>query len=138
MTPLHQRLKGRLRKVWDQLQEIPGRVVVWWERLLGRSQPAPVGQLYRAMVVADDADLPETIPQMSVFIVGLPGNEWLAVMTCPCGCEARLLLNLLPDEMPNWRLTIATDGVVTLSPSVWRTVGCRSHFFLRSGKIQWC
>lgn len=30
------------------------------------------------------------------------------------------------------------DPSITLQPSVWRKIGCRSHFFLRRGLIQWC
>ncbi|MDM9644782.1 DUF6527 family protein [Rhizobium sp. S163] len=26
----------------------------------------------------------------------------------------------------------------TLHPSVWRNSGCRSHFWVRRGRIAWC
>ncbi len=59
-------------------------------------------------------------------------------MVCPCGCRETLFLNLLQDEFPNWKWRIGADGTVTLTPSVWRKIGCKSHFFLREGMIQWC
>jgi hypothetical protein len=46
-------------------------------------------------------------------------------------------LNLLPDAEPLWSLTKHRDGTVTLSPSIWRQKGCRSHFFIRKGQIEW-
>ncbi len=139
-SQFQQRFKERLSNAWDQFRGFPGRLMGWWERFLGRSKPTsePEESLYRAVLLTDDADLPKIIPTMSVFIIGVPGNEWLAAMTCPCGCQSTLLLNLLPDEMPNWKFSVAPDGAVTLSPSVWRQIGCRSHFFVRSGKIKWC
>jgi hypothetical protein len=73
-----------------------------------------------------------------VYIIGVQGNEWLAEMVCPCGCGETLFLNLLQDELPNWQWRVNADGAVTLSPSVWRKVGCKSHFFLREGMIEWC
>ncbi|WP_425373246.1 DUF6527 family protein, partial [Klebsiella pneumoniae] len=29
-------------------------------------------------------------------------------------------------------------GRPTLYPSIWRTTGCRSHFWVRIGRIHWC
>lgn len=30
------------------------------------------------------------------------------------------------------------DGTVSIKPSGWRQKGCRSHFFLKRGQIEWC
>ncbi len=94
--------------------------------------------LYTAIRVADDDDIPNTLPRGLVFIVGTKGQEWLAVMTCPCGCDARLHLNLLKAQKPSWSWLIDTDKTVTLCPSVNRLAGCKSHFFLTEGRVQWC
>jgi hypothetical protein len=59
-------------------------------------------------------------------------------MLCPCGCGETLHMSLLPDSHPKWKLLRHDDGTVSLHPSVWRTKGCRSHFFLRNGMIVWC
>jgi hypothetical protein len=48
-----------------------------------------------------------------------------------------IALNMLPDASPRWQLHENTDGP-TLSPSVLRTTGCRSHFILRRGHVTWC
>jgi hypothetical protein len=36
------------------------------------------------------------------------------------------------------KLQLARGYLKTLSPSVWRTTGCRSHFIFRRGRVVWC
>lgn len=93
---------------------------------------------YLPIFLSDDADIPSQRNPHTVYIIGIKGNEWLAVLTCPCGCESKILLNLLQEERPCWKWRVNDRGEVTLSPSVWRKVGCRSHFVLRDGLISWC
>ena len=83
-------------------------------------------------------ELPPDMDPYFLYVVGQNGHHWHVAMICPCGCNAQLFMNLLPDEEPCWRLSARKDGAATLHPSVWRKVGCTSHFFLRAGKIQWC
>lgn len=104
----------------------------------GGHTPHEHAPIYMAEFVEDDDDLPRQLKIHTVYIIGIKGNEWLAIMTCPCGCSCRLPLNLLQDEDPYWTWSVSPSGAATLSPSVWRKVGCRSHFFLRRGHIQWC
>jgi len=63
---------------------------------------------------------------------------WAAAMLCPCGCGDKIHLNLLEDDSPCWSLRQERDGAVSLRPSVWRTKGCRSHFFIHNSRIDWC
>jgi hypothetical protein len=114
-------------------------VYAWWKSLWHRTgrKSAP-SAVYRATFVEDDQLVPKVLPPYTVYIVGSQGNEWLAVMNCPCGCGETLPLNLLQDEAPNWTWSTGMDGAVTLKPSVWRKVRCKSHFFLRNGEISWC
>lgn len=79
-----------------------------------------------------DELLPETL-----YAIGENGHLWHVVLVCPCGCGATIALNALPDASPRWRLYENPDGP-SLSPSVWRTTGCCSHFILRRGNIIWC
>jgi hypothetical protein len=83
-------------------------------------------------------DLPEKPQPKKVYIAGENEHLWYAAMQCPCGCQEILYMSLMPDGHPKWTLTKQANGTISLHPSVWRQVGCRSHFFLRSGKIQWC
>lgn len=83
-------------------------------------------------------ELPEKLDPKAVYVLGEGEHRWFVAMVCPCGCEETLQVSLLPDAKPRWRLVEhVDDGTISLSPSVWRTVGCRSHFFLRRGMIEW-
>lgn len=138
-----------IKDAWNSLSHLATR---FWGWLFGKehqpinsetreadSAPSSVATpIYKTVFLEDDADLPKLLDELTLYIVGIEGNEWLAVMGCPCRCGARLSLNMLRDESPCWYWQINRNGAVTLSPSVWRKVGCRSHFFLRDGKVQWC
>lgn len=102
-----------------------------WARLTRRQQEC----LYRYVFIDD---VPETLADYTVYLVGMRESPWLAAFHCPCGCGAELLLNLLPTERPCWSMVQSQKGTASLHPSVWRQVGCRSHFILREGRIQWC
>ncbi|WP_394350709.1 DUF6527 family protein [Chitinophaga tropicalis] len=58
-------------------------------------------------------------------------------MMCPCGCREQIHLNLVGKYRPCWSWSVDKKRI-TLSPSIWRTAGCCSHFFLRRGQVQWC
>lgn len=81
---------------------------------------------------------PLSVDVGEIYLVGERDHLWHAVMACPCGCGASLYLSLLADDRPRWAVVRNNDGTISLSPSVWRQVGCRSHFFLRHGRIVWC
>jgi len=57
---------------------------------------------------------------------------------CPCGCDTTIFLNLLFDAKPRWKYYITKKGNISISPSVWRKVGCKSHFYIRESRISWC
>ncbi len=87
-------------------------------------------------IVVDD--LPVNLRKHRVYLIGEDGQLWQVAMLCPCGCSSVIQLCVLPDSRPGWAVTMNSDGTVSLCPSVWRTTGCRSHFFLRGGRIDWC
>jgi len=102
-----------------------------------RNRPElPWDRRYRAKLVED---LPDRLVRRRLYVVGEPACAHYAAMACPRRrCATVLTMNLLPDDDPQWRLSIDRKGVPTLAPSVWRKVECRCHFFLRDGRIQWC
>ncbi|WP_420884462.1 DUF6527 family protein [Amnimonas aquatica] len=65
------------------------------------------------------------------------GEHWSVGFQCPCGCGDIIELLLLPAVRPHWALSVDGLGRPTLYPSVWRTTGCRSHFWLRQGRTVW-
>jgi hypothetical protein len=90
---------------------------------------------YRSVRVED---MPDTVRPLTVYLCGEGEYLWAAAMQCPCGCRDVIQLNLLKQTRPRWTFQEHKDGSVSLMPSVWRQNGCRSHFFLRHGRIDWC
>jgi hypothetical protein len=92
---------------------------------------------YRTVMIAEA--LPKDLSRRILYVVQEDGYREQAAMICPGGCGRVLHMNLLPDERPCWRLTEHSDGTAaSLHPSVWRKKECRSHFWLRRGRIEWC
>ena len=83
-------------------------------------------------------EIPDFLDPSSVYIVGEGEYLWFVVMICPCGCGNTLQMSLLSEAKPRWKLIEHKDGTISLFPSVWRKIGCCSHFYLRSGYIVWC
>ncbi|SRR5260221_8381709 len=83
-------------------------------------------------------DSPEIVDKRTIYVVGQNQNTWLLAFECPCGCKTIIQLNILEDTKPNWRYTIGRNKKINITPSIWRTTGCKSHFFIKRGKILWC
>jgi hypothetical protein len=83
-------------------------------------------------------DFPDLLKPSTLYVAGEGAHLWAAAMRCPCGCGDVIELNLLKKVRPRWSVQEHTDGSVSLMPSVWRRKGCRSHFFVRHGRIDWC
>jgi hypothetical protein len=103
-----------------------------------------VSQLWRKifghrshLLIKDVEELPDRIKSGTVYLVGEGGYLWYAAMLCPCGCGETLHMNLMPHSRPQWNVTKHPDATLSLHPSVWRLTGCRSHFFVRRGRIVW-
>ncbi|MDR6472222.1 hypothetical protein J2777_005963 [Paraburkholderia graminis] len=108
-----------------------------FERLWKKAVACYDSMCGRYRVVAID-EFPDRMASKTVYAVGEEGQYWLAALRCPCGCGDTIQLSMMEGQRPQWTLVDRHMRFPTLAPSVDRTVGCRSHFFLRSGKIQWC
>jgi hypothetical protein len=107
------------------------RKIVEWFRQKYETLTAP---RYKSI---DINDFPTDIKPATVYIVTDGAVPDTLIFKCPCGCNADIYLNLLKDTRPNWSFHISKTRKITISPSVWRTVGCKSHFFIRRGRIDW-
>lgn len=87
--------------------------------------------------VAEVKDVPEIFSERIVYIVGEPGNAWLIAFKCPCGCNSIIYLNLLVEAEPKWYYKISKKRRISIYPSVLGKRGCKSHFFVKAGKILW-
>jgi hypothetical protein len=80
--------------------------------------------------------IPENLKPGILYVEGDGSKNQFASFLCPCGCKEEINLNLETEEEPCWLLE---EGNVTdLSPSVWKSNNCKSHFFIRKGKLKWC
>lgn len=72
-----------------------------------------------------------------LFIVG--GKDYVKwiYIKCPCGCGDVLTLSLMKKNRPSWNLKVDKLSRATLYPSVWKKEGCRSHFWIRKGRLEW-
>ena len=92
---------------------------------------------WRAEILDFDI-LPADLPNRRL-VVTRDGDEcWSAGMRCPCGCRELIELPLIEEADQHWTLVVDQAGHPTLAPSVWRRTGCRSHFWLREGRVRWC
>jgi hypothetical protein len=82
-------------------------------------------------------ELPDIIENRTIYIVGIKNYPWLIAFNCPCGCNKLIQLNLLIDGEDTWAFKINKKGKINIYPSVWRKVGCKSHFFIRKSKVDW-
>lgn len=82
------------------------------------------------------AEEPDRLARGIVYVVGAP-VPWMVVVSCPCGCDEAVHLSLLRGARPRWEMIVHEDGTISLSPSILRTSGCRSHFWLQKGRIGW-
>ncbi len=83
-------------------------------------------------------DLPDMVGIKIIYVIGEPNNPWLLTFKCPCGCMNTIQLNLLREAKPQWKFKVLHNSKIDISPSIWRTSGCKSHFMIRKGKITWC
>lgn len=58
-----------------------------------------------------------------------------AIHLCACGCGRKVVT---PTGDSWWSITI-NDGKVTLNPSIgnWQ-LPCKTHYFIRDNRIEWC
>jgi hypothetical protein len=81
--------------------------------------------------------LPSALPKHDLILLQDNGENWSVGFHCPCGCGEVIELLLLPNVKPRWDIYIDSLHRPTLSPSVWKTTGCKSHFWVQDGKIKW-
>ena len=98
----------------------------------------PLLRLWDKPFLAQRIEDPVEAPEKKVlYIVGTAEEPWQVELICPCGCKDKIVLPVNNSTSPRWSLKITEQNIPTLHPSIWRTKGCNSHFFLRKGKVEW-
>lgn len=91
----------------------------------------------RIQVVQGDS-LPPKLPKRDLVLARDEDEDWCIGMRCPCGCGMTIELLVVPEAKPRWDVSIDAQQRPSLTPSVWLHHGCRSHFWLRNGRVRWC
>ncbi|MEJ0098512.1 MAG: DUF6527 family protein [Pseudomonadota bacterium] len=90
-----------------------------------------------ARVIQQHPTPQQVSPGVLTLVIDAGHQKW-ACFRCPCGCNDRIQLSLNPNRRPRWSVRMDWLHRPTVSPSVNQTTGCRSHFWIRSGQIEWC
>lgn len=104
----------------------------WWRNTWARIAPR------RRLIIIEGDSLPKRLPRRNLVLAREAGEDWCLGMRCPCGCGDTIELLVIDEAKPRWDIALDGNGRPTLSPSVWRKKGCRSHFWLRGGRVEWC
>ncbi|MBZ9764806.1 hypothetical protein LB553_28640 [Mesorhizobium sp. CA8] len=90
------------------------------------------------VVTSIDMPAPNELKPGKAIVVGPRQTPKWMTFQCPSGCGTPLLLSLNPKRRPRW--AVASDWLArpTLTPSIRRTDGCRCHFWIRKGRVEWC
>ena len=106
--------------------------------VIGKWLPVPLRRTSQPRLQYERVDeFPDLLRPSTLYVAGEEPHMWAAALLCPCGCGDVIELNLLGQARPCWSVRQHRDGSVTLTPSVWRRKGCRSHFFVRNSRIAW-
>ena len=113
--------RGKGSHVWD----VDGNEYIDYNAAIG---PLSLGYAYPAVDEAIKKQLEDGI----IYVSHVFGT---AIHNCACGCGSTTVTPLRGD---GWHF-VEIDGKVTLSPSIGNfSFPCKSHYFIRDGKIEWC
>lgn len=73
----------------------------------------------------------------TVYVVRRQAAPRWTMFHCPCGCGDVITLSLQETHDPRWSLEFTDSGRTSFHPSVWKTTGCRSHFWIKDGRVLW-
>lgn len=104
----------------------------WWRKAASLIGP------HRKLRVIEGDSLPRHMPERDIILARDNGEDWCVGMLCPCGCGHVIELLVVEEANPRWSLKVDSKGRPTLTPSVWLKKGCRSHFWIREGRVHWC
>lgn len=91
------------------------------------------------LVIAEVDDNPGPAIMANNVLYKVQHEEWpkWADFKCPCGCGDVISISIA-EGRNSWKLKRDFWGRPSLHPSVWRKAACKSHFWVRKGKIHWC
>ena len=121
----------------------------WFEQLVGRAKRKLKSILeggtksvqppihFTTVLITETPPPIDAINGDSVYVVAKNSIGKWAMFQCPCGCGEVITLSLQPAHKTRWALEINPSGRANFHPSVWRNIGCKSHFWLKDGRVYW-
>lgn len=108
------------------------RIISWFKKKLGLDKKE---NKYKLVLINGNE---EVVIKPNCLYLEKRGdkNRWV-YLKCPCKCNETISINLMKSAYPNWNIRINNGDNVTLYPSVDKTTGCKSHFFIRNSTIVW-
>lgn len=91
---------------------------------------------YKVEIIPDNPN-PENLKKNIIYVVGDKKYVKWAYIKCPCGCNNSIMLSLNKNSFPSWSVKQDKLGRATISPSINKLDGCRSHFLVKKGKLIW-
>lgn len=111
---------------------ISKKIMRWWRDVWARLGPR------RQLRIINGDSLPHQLPRRDLVLARDDGEDWCVGMRCPCGCGQVIELLVVAEAKPRWDVSVDAMGRPSLTPSVWLKNGCRSHFWIRKGRVHWC
>lgn len=121
-------------RITEPITSLPSRL----RERFSKRKPRPFRRKQKPYRFACVDEFPDSLEPYKIYLAGEAEHLWAAAMVCPCGCREVIELNLLKQASPCWNVKKYRNGSISLMPSIWRQKGCRSHFFVRHGRIDWC
>jgi len=103
--------------------------------------PAPVRKepavYFQRVTLVNKTPNNDEVGDKDFIMVTYQNKPLWALFRCPCGCRHVISLSLQRIHKPSWKVHRNEAGRPTVHPSVWQTKGCRSHFWIRDGRVYW-
>jgi hypothetical protein len=123
------------------------RFLQWLDLFSGDRQPLshpetvspvkPDVRFYTIQTVEKTPKNDEVVEGQFIVVVHKENPYW-TVFRCPCGCQDVISLAMQAPHQPRWYLDVGRENRPSLHPSIWRSTGCMSHFWVRDGYVNWC
>mgnify|MGYP005854515883 CR=1 FL=1 len=91
----------------------------------------------RKLIVINSDSLPDRLPLRSIMLARDGTEDWCIGFKCPCGCGRTIELLVVEEAKPRWDYKVDENGWISLVPSVWLNTGCKSHFWIKNGRVHW-
>mgnify|MGYP003700617147 CR=1 FL=1 len=89
-------------------------------------------------LAVNDHPVPGEMESGVIYVVGGPGYQKWAILRCPRHENEIIQLSLMAGRRPRWSIKTDILGRPTIYPSVRQLEGSFAHFWIKSGRVEWC